>query len=387
MEIFIAIKQLTSRWWQTLLAIGSIAIGVMILTTALALTNGFTEELIDKILGTSPHITVTPGFMDRIYNYKNIVKLLKISSEIKEILPSIKGQALISDGITTQGTLLYGIDPLLESKGTLWDKYLIKGTLPAQKQGTIVVGVELAKKMGLKIRHQVKLITGIGSMTDLQISGLYQSGLYELDTRIVYINLPQAQKIFDYKQTEVNTISLKLDDVFLASKIADELRLKFPAFNFRSWQDSNKTLLKAMALEKKVIFLVLLFIIIVAMIGIANTLTMIVLEKTSEISILRTMGVTKFNISKLFIIEGLITGLSGVILGCLSGFGLSSFLSFYPLNLPGDVYYIDKIPVNMQFNDFLFVALSALIICTLFSFIPAHRATKFEPVEVLRRHY
>ena len=302
-------------------------------------------------------------------------------------MPSIKGQALISDGIITQGTILYGIDPLLESKFTSWDKYLIKGTLPVKELGTIVVGVELAKKMGLKIGNQVKLVTGIASMTNLEITGFFQSGLYELDVRVVYLNLPQAQKIFDYKQNEVNTISLKLDDVFAASKIADELRLKYPAFNFRSWQDSNKTLLKAMALEKKVIFLVLLFIIIVAMIGIANTLTMIVLEKTAEISILRAMGVTRFSISKLFVIEGLITGLSGVILGCLLGFGLSSILSFYPLNLPGDVYYIDKIPVKMQFNDFLFVALSALIICTLFSLIPAHRATKFEPVEVLRRHY
>ena len=387
MEFFIVIRQLTLRWWQTLLTVGSVAIGVMILITALSLTNGFSAELVDKILGTSHHITMTPGFMDKIYNYENVIKGLKKNSHIKSVLPYIKGQALITDSISTQGTLLSGIDPAIESQFASWQNYLIKGSLPASEDGYAVVGSELAKKMGLRIGDSIQLITGIGKITVLQISGLFQSGFYEIDARIVYVNLEQARELFNYKKGEINTILMDVDNVFSAPAISDELRTEFKAYNLRSWDQNNKILLKAMALEKKVIFLVILFIIIVAMMGVVNMLTMSVIQKTPEISILRAMGVTKVNIGKIFLLEGIMIGAIGVFLGCILGLGLSWFLSFYPLNLPNDVYYIDKLPVKILFTDFIFVVVFTFIICILFSFIPAYRATKFDPIEILRRHY
>lgn len=357
----------------------------MILICALSLANGFENELVEKILGTSPHIQIEPGLFDKISNYNNIIKDIQSLKEVKGVFPSIRGQCLITDGESTTGTLIYGIDPVIERIKGNWDDYVIKGALPEKGLGAVVIGSELAKKMGLSIGDDVQLVTGIGSITPLKITGLFQSGLYELDVRVTYVNLYQAQSMYNFKKNEVNSISIKVYDVFNLKNLTNNLRQKYPAYSIRTWIDKNKSLLAAMALEKKVIFLVVVFIIIVAMLGISNTLVMLVIEKTSEISILRTLGASKNNISNIFLIEGIIIGLAGIIIGCLGGYLVSTLLSHYPINLPNDVYYIEKLPVKIQVMDFLYVSISTFLICLIASFIPARRSVRFEPIEILRR--
>ena len=160
----------------------------------------------------------------------------------------------------------------------------------------------------------------------------------------------------------------------------------FPTLYLRTWMDSNKSLLSAMALEKQVIFLVILFIIVVAMIGIANTLVMIVMEKTMDIGILRALGASRRQIGLVFLTEGFLIGLIGVVTGSLLGVGASFYLRFFPVRIPGDIYDLDYLPVQMQLPDFIGVALAALLICLLASFFPARRAVRADPVEILRRN-
>lgn len=384
-ELFIALKQLKSKWKQSILAILSVSVGVMILICALSLTNGFEKDLVNKILGTNPHISVESALSDRILNYEEYVKKIRNIQGVKAVTPLIKGQALLNNGLEIKGILVYGIDPAEENKASNWNKYIIEGKLDQNTSGGIVLGSELARKMALSVGDQVQLVTGVGVMIPVKITGIFRANFYEIDVRVAYITLAQAQKIYNLPGS-VNALSVKLNDPLQADLISDKILEITPAFNVRSWLRDNRGLLAAMATEKKVIFLVMMFIIIVAMLGIANLLVMIVLEKTMEISILRAIGASKRNISLIFLYQGIFIGLTGIISGCIGGYFSSLLLSKYPINLPSDVYIIGNLPISMQLSDFVFVSVSAFIVCLIASFVPARRAVRLKPIETIRRN-
>lgn len=385
LELFIALKQLKAKWKQTTLAILSVSVGVMILICALSLTNGFEKDLIDKILGTNPHISVESALSDRIGNYQNSIKEIRSMKDIKSATPTIKGQALINTGIEVKGILVYGVDPVEENKYNEWSKYIIKGALNKNDNNGIVLGSELAKRMSVGIGDSVQLITGVGIITPLIVTGIFQANFYEIDVRVAYINLKQAQDIYKLPKA-INSISVKLNEPLKADKISEEIMYKFSYLNSRSWLKDNKGLLAAMATEKKVIFIVMMFIIVVAMLGIANLLVMIVIEKTMEISILRAIGASKKNISLIFLYQGMFIGISGIISGCILGYLGSLLLSKYPISLPSDIYIIGNLPIDMQLQDFILVSLSAFIVCLVASIVPARRAVKLNPIETIRRN-
>lgn len=385
LELFIALKQLRAKWKQSTLAILSVSVGVMILICALSLTNGFEKDLVDKILGTNPHLSVESALSDRIQNYGQIISQIQKIENVKSVTPTIKGQALLNSGIEVKGILVYGVDPKLEDKAGQWKKYLISGALSETDQTGIVLGSELARKMSLGVGDSIQLVTGVGVITPLTVTGIFQAEFYEIDVRVAFINLVQAQNIYKLPQA-INTVSVKLNDPFQADKISDKIMDNFSTLNSRSWLKDNKGLLAAMATEKKVIFIVMMFIIIVAMLGIANLLVMIVIEKTMEISILRAIGASKRNISLIFLYQGIFIGLSGIISGCILGYLGSLLLSKYPISLPSDVYIIGNLPISMQTQDFVFVSVSAFIVCLLASIVPARRAVKLKPIETIRRN-
>lgn len=380
-EFFLARQQLRMRWKQTLVSVLSVSVGVMILTTALSLTNGFESDMVDKILGTTPHISLKPGLEDRMGNYSVVQRQLERHPEIKVTAPLLKEQALIRNPVHTTGTLVYGIRPQDAEK--VMKRYLQRGILDG-KQASVVVGSELAKKLQLFMGDDVQIITVHGT-SDFRVTGTFHSGLYELDARIVLMPLDQTQQIYQAGD-QINEIFVQLKDVFSAPVLAKTLQGEQPTLYVRTWMDSNQSLLSAMALEKKVIFLVILFIIIVAMMGIANTQVMIVMEKTVDIGILRALGASRGQIGRVFLTQGLLIGFSGVVLGAVLGVGCSLYLSVFPVRIPGDIYDLDYLPVKMEILDFVWVAGSSLVITVLASFFPARRAVRTDPIETLRRH-
>lgn len=384
-EYFIALRHLKARWRQTLVSILSVAVGVMILTTALSLTNGFEGDLVDKILGTTPHISIKPGIRSDIAEYRVVRSKLIQHKDIKYIFPRLKKQAMIANPIHTTGTLVYGANPTLEKD--YLKKYLIQGYFLDGGEPSIVVGSELAKKLQLFVGDKVQL--GILSNTtplvnEFKVMGIFRSGLYELDVRLVLMPLKLAQQYYQTGDT-VNELSIQLKEPFAAAKLLSPLQQEFPSLYIRTWMDSNQSLLNAMALEKRVIFLVILFIIVVAMVGITNTLVMIVIEKTSDISIIRAIGASRKQVSFIFLLQGVGIGIMGILLGSLLGVGCSMYLTHFPIRIPGDVYDLNYIPVDMRLNDFLIVAASTFVICLLASFFPARRAVRLEPIETIRR--
>jgi lipoprotein-releasing system permease protein len=378
---FISSRQLKQRWRQTLLSVGTVALGVMVQIVALSLANGFEHDLVTKVLGTNPHISLTPLLTDRVAIEPLRSKLAKLP-HVQQVTPAIKTQALITDGVGTSGTLLFGVDPALE--GAAFTDYVVRGKLAATGVGDIVLGTELAKKQGWRIGDAVQVITGPGQQVDCRVTGLFQAGLYELDVRAAYVNLPTAQALLGLG-ADVQSLTLRLDDPMLAPAVSRLIDNQWPAFQSRNWLESNRSLMSAMALEKRVIFLVMLFLILIAMVGMANTLVMIVVEKTPDIGIMRAMGASQKTIRHLFVLQGVTIGGSGVLLGCGLGYAVASILARYPMNLPNDVYYIEKLPVRMQPEDFILVALAALVICLLASVVPARRAARLDPIETIRR--
>jgi len=357
-------------------------VGVMILTTALSLTNGFESDMVEKILGTTPHISVKPGLEDYLSKYKTLQSQILRYPGVISAYPLQKQQALIRNPLHTTGTLVYGVSAQDAAKSL--KTYLTKGKWQVPGKASLVVGSELAKKLQLFIGDTVELITAQGTSV-FTVTGVFHSGLYELDVRIVLMPLEQIQVLY---QTEdvASEIAVKVKDVFGVHAISSQIQEAFPTLYLRTWMDSNKSLLSAMALEKKVIFLVILFIIVVAMIGIANTLVMIVMEKTMDIGILRALGASRHQIGLIFLAQGFVIGVVGVLSGSLLGVGASLYLTFFPVRIPGDVYDLDYLPVQMQPQDFILVALATLVICILASFFPARRAVRAEPIEILRRN-
>lgn len=383
-EAYIAIRQLKAKWKQSALAVTTVTIGVMILICALSLTNGFEKDLIDKILGNNPHITIESALSDRIYKYELFEKKIAQIEGVKNVSSFIRGQALLNNNIEVKGILVNAVDPKVESNNSEIKKNIIKGAL-LDTDSSIVLGSELARKMGLMIGDKLQLISGVGMVTPMQVTGIFKADFYEIDVRVAYISLKQGQKIYSLPNA-VNTLSVKIDNPLKADELAEKILTEIPQFNVRSWLRDNKALLSAMATEKKVIFIVMMFIIIVAMVGISNLLVMIVIEKNMEIGILRSIGASKKNISRIFFYQGIFIGLLGISLGCLLGYFASLLLSKYPITLPSDVYIISNLPVDIQINDFIFVSLSAFVVCLLSSIIPAKRSTKFNPVEAIRKN-
>lgn len=381
-SLYLALRQLRIRWKQSLVSVLSVGVGVMILTTALSLTNGFESDMVEKILGTTPHVSVKPGVSEYLEKYPDIRSRLERHKGLQAIFPVLRQQALITNPLYSTGALIFGIPAADADKGL--GRFLQKGKWETPGVASVVVGSELASKLQLFVGDQVSIITSNGS-AQFKVAGVFHSGLYELDVRIVIMPLEQVQTLFQTGDV-VNELFVRIDDVFKAPEVARAMQEEQPSLYIRTWMESNRNLLSAMALEKKVIFLVILFIIVVAMVGIANTQIMIVMEKTSDIAILRALGATRKQVGRVFMYQGIAIGLIGVLLGSLLGVLASLWLSVFPIRIPGDVYDLDHLPVQMQALDFIWVALCTLVICILTSFFPARRADRSDPIATLRHH-
>jgi len=382
---FLASTHLRARWRQTLMLMASVAVGVAILTTALSLTNGFEADLIGRILGTTPHVSVTNAVTGRVDNYQALQTDLAAMKEVKTALPFVSGQGLLVRNGQTSGILIRGIDPEQEAKNEDWTRFVLVGDLDRVEGGLtpVMLGGELAKKLGAGMGDRLKLVTGMNQSQDVVVTGIYQAGLYEYDAHIAFVPLDTAQSLFNMNGA-VSGIALRLHEVFKAPAIARDIQDRHP-YHVRSWTVQNQSLMAALALEKRVIFLVILFIIVVATMGIANTLAMWVLERNRELSLVRAVGATGAQIGALVVTEGMVVALGGVTLGLAAGVGLSVGLATFPISLPSDVYFIDKLPVDMQVGDFVATAIAAIIISLLACLLPARRAIRLDPIEVIRR--
>jgi lipoprotein-releasing system permease protein len=222
-------------------------------------------------------------------------------------------------------------------------------------------------------------------MKKFRIMGFFEAGMYEYDSSLAFINIKEAQKFFNYGDS-VTGIEVKIDDLYNAGKLSDDIELMLgPPYYARDWMQMNRNLFSALKLEKIVMFIILTLIILVASFNIISNLIMIVIEKSREIAIIRTMGATSKGIMSIFVIHGLIIGIVGTFTGVTGGYILCQLLKTYKfINLPGDVYYLSYLPVRINLFDFTVVPLAAILITLLATIYPSWQAAKLDPVEPLR---
>jgi len=368
------------------------------------------EEIRDKILGTNSHIVISHrggAFGD----FEADVQKVMAHPEVVAATPFIYGQAMLTSEFGVEGVVLRGIDPEREGEVTQVADNLVVGSLGALETGApagfdpdlgdapegpvqpgIVLGRELALKLGALVGSTINVLSPVGEPGPLGIIpkiraftvvGIFDAGMYEYDSSLAYVSIPAAQDFLDLGD-RVTGIEVRLKDFERAPRVAAALRGELPeGFRVRDWRDLNRNFFSALALEKAVMFVILTLIIVVAAFNIVGTLAMMVMEKGREISILKAMGGTRAGVLKVFTVVGLLIGGTGTVLGFPLGLAIT-WVIHATYTLPGDVYYISRIPVHLVWTDAAAVCGAALLISLVAALYPAWQAAKLSPAEGLR---
>lgn len=402
LEWFVSLRYFKARRKRGFLSLISaisilgVAVGVMALIVVLSVMNGFQKDLRERILGTTPHVMIQ-SFRGSIKNYSELVSKISDLPQVAGASPYIYIQGLITHDTRANGVLVRGIAPELAKKTVRFDSYLIMGTLKDLQNSNpprIILGSELAKSLGVNVHDYVTLLVPSGRITPLgqlprsqifRVSGLFQSGMYQYDQSVAYINLATAQKLTGLKDA-VMGIEVRLFDPDTASEVAETLRESLGyEYWIRDWMQMNKNLFSALKLEKTVMFVILTLIIFVAAFNIVSSLIMLVMNKAKDIAILKAMGATSSSIQRTFMLTGFLIGVFGTIMGLFGGFCLCFILKRYHfIELPKDIYYTSTLPVQVEIADVVAVCIAALLISFLATIYPSNQAARTNPVEVLR---
>jgi len=421
-ELFVSLRHLRAKRTQkfislnTWISIGGVALGVMALIVVIAVMSGFGKDLRDKILGTTSHAVINNINRSGISDVEKIILQVRSVPGVTAASPFIMSHVMLTHGDAVSGVVIRGVDVAQKGRVSDLEKNLIQGSLEfmatekKKSQGKsrkfsragAVLGKELARRSGLRVGDVVSMVSPSSRITPMglipkmkvfYVAGIFESGMFEYDANLVFISIPAAQNFFSMKN-KVTGIEVWVDDIEAADTIATAIqeKLKFPFF-VRDWMKMNKNLFSALQLEKVMMFMILVLIILVAAFNIVSTLFMVVMEKTKEIAILKSMGATRKSIIKIFSYQGLIIGLLGTFLGCAAGFtivpNLNEIVGFIEdvfgfTAFPSDVYYLDKLPSDIQYMDSFLIVVFSIVICFVASLYPAWRASRLDPVEGLR---
>jgi lipoprotein-releasing system permease protein len=413
-EWFIGLRYLKAKRKQTfisiitIISIAGVMVGVMALIVVLAVMSGFEKTLKDKILGTQAHLVLLKGTQGGMEGYEEAIKKVEEVKGVVSAAPFIISQVMLSSESNVFGVVLKGIDP--ERVGNVTElahnmKAGRLGDLKSSERGSppgIILGTELAKHLSVSLNEDIQVISPLGTITPMgmmpkmkrfRVKGIFYSGMYEFDNTMAYVSLESAQKFFSMGD-HVTGIEIKTNDVYNVKVIGGEIRRKmgFP-FWTKDWMEMNRNLFSALRLEKITMFIILVLIVLVAAFNIISTLIMVVMEKNKDIAILKSMGASSRSILKIFIIEGGVIGVVGTILGTILGLGAALNLEkitglvenlFGFKILASDVYYIDKLPSQVNPLDVGLIVLTAILISLLATFYPSWRGSKLDPAEALR---
>ncbi len=372
------------------IAIGGIFVGVSALLITLSIMNGFQNELRRRILGGTPHMVIRRYFNEPLTDYQDLMKKVEQYPYIQARAPFILAKTLIRHKKYIDGAVIRGVDPELEKTVTDIDRKMIDGVFDL-KDGC-VLGVEIARNLNAAVGDTliitspfVDQYTLMSRVRRLTLKGIFDLGMYDYNATVVYMDLKDVQTLFDYGNA-VSGIELRVADVYKTQRYSRliERDLGYP-YRVLDWIDSNRSVFAALKLEKVVTFIVLTLIIFVAGFNIIGTLINIVKKKTKEIGILRSFGFTTRQIMNIFLYQGIVMGVVGTVAGILFSFIACVLLNHYRfINLPGDVYFIETLPVEMSLADFILVAVAAIIVSFLATIYPAWKAARLVTVEALR---
>jgi lipoprotein-releasing system permease protein len=413
-ELFVALRYLRARRKQTMVSVISaisilgISAGVMALVIALALSTGFKEDIQTKIVGATSAVNLLRIDGTYILDTPELLRRIGKVPHVTGSAPAIFNQVFVSSSVRSQGASIKGVDPGRE--GQVSDFFsrilaaspdsLSKKELPAGEEGApplegIAIGKEMARALGVKSGDTLKVFYPLGRMTPLgmtasektlRVAAIFESGLWDIDSNWAYVNIDSARRMFSFPPGAVSVIQFRTDDLDRAGEIADEIRARAgEGFITTTWIELNKPLFSALKLEKLVLFLTIGLIVFVASLNVVTTLVMMVLEKQGDIAILSAMGATTKTVHRVFMLQGMIIGLIGTVIGNILGIGISWILNTYKLiRLEPEIYSIPFVPFHVRIWDSVLVSATALLISYLATIYPARSAARLDPVEVLR---
>lgn len=375
---------------STTIAIGGIFVGVSALLITLSIMNGFQNELRRRILGGTPHMVVKRYFSEPLENYREIMEKTAKFPFVQAQAPFIIAKSIIRHKKYVDGVVIRGVDQDLEKSVTGINRKMIDGIFDLN--GGCVLGVEIAHNLNAAVGDTIIVtspyIDQFGLMPrarKLILKGIFDLGMYDYNATILYMNIKDVQVLFDLGNA-VSGVELKVTDVYKTSQysLAVEKELGYP-YRVQDWIETNRSVFAALKLEKVVTFIVLTLIILVAGFNIVGTLINIVKKKTKEIGILRSFGFTTRQIMNIFLYQGALMGIVGTLCGIVFSFVACLLLNQYRfINLPGDVYFIETLPVEMSAMDFILVAVAAILVSFVATIYPARKAATLVTVEALR---
>ncbi|MFC6644239.1 ABC transporter permease [Granulicella cerasi] len=408
-ELFIAARYLRARRRQrvvglvTGLSVIGIAAGVASLIIALAITNGMRRDLQDRLVGATAHIQMMRSAGDGIRDWRPLLDRLQHVDHVTAIAPGLYGQVLISRGARSGGALIQGIIPANErTVGTLLSS-MTKGSAaelePQATTGTViatpplVLGHDLADTLGAQVGDTVLVTSPQGELTPLglvpryqkfTVVGIFTSGFYQYDNAYALMRLTDAQRLFSEPDL-ISVINIKLDDLYRAPQVARALEQSAgPGFQAITWMEQNRELFRALKLEQYVTFIVLALIVVIAALNILIALTMMVMEKTRDIAVMMSFGVSPAQVRRIFLWQGLLISAVGTVMGTVVGYIASIAGSHFRISLDASVYSIGYLPFAPRVVDAVIVGSVSLGISLLATLYPSRNAASILPAEALR---
>jgi lipoprotein-releasing system permease protein len=400
-HLYIATRYLRSRQHSgfisliTYLSIGGVTIGVAALVIVLSVMNGFEVEVRQRIISTDAHMRLATYGDKGIVDWPEAAKIVREVPHVTGVSPYVFEKGMVRIHNQADALLIRGVDEHTLNQVSDLPKHIISGKLQLQRDSMpgIVLGRFLAERIGAFVGDTVVVFSPAGMTSTFSapvvrqfiVTGLFQTGLFEFDDVLGYIDLNVAQQMF-LRDDKVDGLEIRLDDLFLADQVKPVLEAKFnQPYYAQTWFELRRTLFSWMKIEKWMWTIVLSLVIIVAAFNILSTLIMVAMEKRRDIGILKAMGARDSDVAKIFSAQGLIVGIVGAVLGTIIGFLILLGQMHYKwIALPSDIYFLDALPVKMQAFDFAIVAVIAVLLSYLGAVYPARRASRLTPVDAIR---
>jgi lipoprotein-releasing system permease protein len=403
-ELFVALRYLFSRRKQTFIYIISVmsilgvALGVGALVVVLGVYNGLTTDMRDKILGANAHAIVMSHLPSAFETRGNVTEQARSVAGVTGATPFIYTEVMLSAGGGVKGVVLRGIDPQSAPAVLSMLRQIRSGSAEGlQREGTpgIIIGEELAKRLGLALGSRVNLLSPAGQKTasgyaprirPFEVAGIFKTGMFEYDSSLAFVTLAAARDVLGLPENFISGVELTVADLFQADKTSAAVAAELGSpFYVRSWMEMNANLFAALKLEKIGMFILLAMVVLIGSFSIVTTLVMLVMEKTRDIAIMMSMGATSGMIRRIFMLQGSIIGVIGTLLGYALGLSLGWLLKRYQfIKLPENVYTLDHLPISITLADVLIVGASAMLLCFLATLYPARQASRLQPAEALR---
>ena len=404
-ELYVALRYLLAKRKQAFISLISlistlgVTVGVMALVIALALMTGLQGELRDRIVGSAAHVYVWKVGEGGIRDYRREVETLGAQPHVLGAAPAILGKALVTTDKGEAFITVKGIDPLLEPRVTDILRAMQQGAIDdlvdrAEDQPDgIVIGRDLATQLGAAVGDSVTLLTPHGSLSPmgmmprtrrLTVVGIFSLGLFEFDSAYGFVSMPVAERVLD--KAHPDFVQLRVDDIYAAPAISEQIVAALgPTYVTQDWADMNRSLFSALWLEKMAISITIGLIVMVAALNIVASLILLVMEKSRDIAILKTMGASARSIMGIFMLQGLVIGLVGTLLGASLGYGACWVLDRYRLiRVPMDVYQVSYVPFTVLPLDFALVVVAAILTCFVATIYPSRQASRLDPAQALR---